>query len=101
MWCAKKLRNNQILPDPNVEKFNVHRHFYLNVVTRACSEYVLIISKTPGADSLEQPENFIAKCDRNIDFAWIVHFLYDAGFFVFDFRAPILPIAYLSIGYKY
>ena len=89
MWCASKVGNKQVIEDPNVAVFNVHRYFFLNVLTRACAEYVLFISKTPGADSLAFPVPFIAKAESNIDFAWVCHFLYDAGFFVLDFLQSV------------
>ena len=49
MWCAEKVNNNQVIEDPNVSVFNVHRFFYLNVVTRACAEYVNFIAKHSAA----------------------------------------------------
>ena len=89
MWCAKEVENEQVIEDPNVSVFNEHRYFFLHVLTRACAEYVLFISKTPGADSINNPAGFIAKSEANIDFAWVCHFLYDAGFFVLDFLQSV------------
>jgi len=91
MWCAAKEQtdNQQVVEDPNVSHFNTHRFFFLDVVTRACAEYVNFIAKTPGAESLDNPEAFIAKAEANVDFAWICHFLFDAGFFVLDFLQSI------------
>lgn len=72
-----------------VSVFNVHRFFYLHVVTRACAEYLVFISKTPGAEDLSDPEAFMAKAECNRSFAWVCHFLYDAGFFVLDFLQSV------------
>lgn len=89
MWCAKQVKNEQVIKDPNVSVFNVHRFFFLNVLTRACAEYVNLIAKSPGAPSLDDPVGFLAQAEANVDFAWICHFLYDAGFFVLDFLQSV------------
>lgn len=59
--------------------------FVSQVVTRACSDYLVEIGNTPGADDLDDPIPVLAKAGRNVNFEWIVHFLYDAGFFMLDF----------------
>ena len=89
MWCADKVKNKQVIEDPNVSVFNVHRFFFLNVLTRACAEYINFVAKLPGADDLSDPEAFLAKADRNRDFAWVCHFTFDAGFFVLDFLQSV------------
>lgn len=71
--------------EPPVSKFNVHRFFFINVVTRACANYLVEISNTAGADDLDDPVPVLAKASRNIDFEWLAYFLYDAGFFMLDF----------------
>ena len=78
--CSK-----QITTEPSVSKFNVHRFFFLNVLTRACSEYLVEIGNTPGADDLDDPLPVVAKAARNVDLEWVVHFLYDAGYYLLDF----------------
>ena len=89
MWCAKKLDNPQIIEDPNVSVFNVHRFFFLHVVLRACVEYIREIAATPGSDDLDDPIPFMAKAEANIDFAWVCHFTMDAGFLVLDFLQSV------------
>ena len=89
MWTAQVVGNRQVIEDPNVSVFNVHRFYFLHMLTRACAEYVLEIAKTPGAESLDDPLAFIAKSEANVDFAWVCHFLYDAGFFVLDFLQSV------------
>ena len=89
MWCAEQLGNQQVIEDPNVSVFNVHRFFFLDVLTRACAEYINEIALTPGADSLDDPVPFIAKAEANVDFAWICHFAQDAGFLVLDFLQSV------------
>ena len=89
MWCAGEVNNQQVIEDPNVSVFNEHRFFYLHVLTRACAQYIIFISKTAGAETLDEPIAFLAKSEANIDFAWVCHFLYDAGFFVLDFLQSV------------
>jgi len=89
MWCAAALGNRQVVDDPNVSVFNVHRYFFLNVLTRACAEYINEIARTPGADDLDDPVSFIRKAESNLDFAWICHFAHDAGFLVLDFLQAV------------
>ena len=89
MWCANQVGNKQVIEDPNVSVFNSHRFFFLNVLTRACAEYITFIADTPGAESLDDPVGFLAKSEANLDFAWICHFLFDAGFFVLDFLQSV------------
>ena len=79
------LENPSIKMEPNVSDFNVHRFFFLNMVTRAASEYLVELSRTPGADDLDDPIFILAKADANINLSWLTHFLYDAGFFILDF----------------
>lgn len=82
MWCAEQVGNSQVIEDPNVSVFNVHRFFFLNVLTRACAEYINFVAGLPGAEDLSDPEAFLAKAEANRDFAWVCHFAFDAGFFV-------------------
>jgi hypothetical protein len=85
MWCADKVSNKQVVEDPNVSQFNSHRFFFLNVLTRACAEYINFLADSPGAPSFDDPGPILAQAEANIDLAWVCHFAYDAGFFVLDF----------------
>ena len=89
MWCAQQVGNQQVIEDPNVSVFNVHRFFYLNVLTRACAEYINFVAGLPGAEDLSDPDAFLAKAEANRDFAWVCHFAFDAGFFVLDFLQSV------------
>lgn len=91
MWAAqlKGIKNQQIVEDPGVSEFNSHRFFFLNVVTRACAEYMNKLAKTPGAPSFDDPAPILARAEANVDFAWVCHFLYDAGFAVLDFLQAV------------
>ena len=89
MWCAEQVGNSQVIEDPNVSVFNVHRFFFLNVLTRACAEYINFVAGLPGAEDLSDPEAFLAKAEANRDFAWVCHFAFDAGFFVLDFLQSV------------
>ena len=91
MWCAnvKGVDNKQVVEDPNVSQFNSHRFFFLNVVTRACAEYLNFLADSPGAPSFDEPAPILAKAEANIDFAWVCRFVYDAGFAVLDFLQAV------------
>ena len=89
MWCAEQVGNQQVIEDPNVSVFNVHRFFFLDVLTRACAEYINFVATLPGAEDLSDPEGFLAKAEANRDFAWVCHFAFDAGFFVLDFLQSV------------
>lgn len=89
MWCASKLNNPQMTADPKVSDFNTHRHFFLEVVTLACSEYVLFIASQPGAETLDDPAAFIHKASANMDLAWVCNFLFDAGFHTLEFLQSV------------
>jgi hypothetical protein len=83
MWCAQDqqygVANKQVVDDPNVSVFNAHRFFFLDVVTRACAEYVNLIAKTPGAESLDDPTAFIAKAEANVSSTMVVLSLVISG----------------------
>ena len=70
--------------DPTVKDFN-HCRFLLFVLVRACSEYCIDICQTPGGHSVEDLTGFMQHASRNIDFAWVVHFLNDVGFLSVQF----------------
>ena len=89
MWAAAVVDNDQVVEDPNVSVFNVHRFFFLNVLTRACAEYINFVGKLPGAEDLADSEAFLAIAERNRDFAWVCHFAHDAGFFMLDFLQSV------------
>lgn len=74
-----------IVDDPNVKNFNSHI-YALYWMTRACAEYVLHIH---GNVEEAHVDEFLTQCDRNIDLAWIVHFLYDFAFLVLDFKQSV------------
>ena len=85
MWAAQKVDNKQVVEDPTVKQFNSHRYFFLHVLTRACAEYLNFLADSPGAPDFDDPGPILAQAEVNIDFAWICHFAYDAGFFTLDF----------------
>ena len=89
MWCAGKVNNKQVVEDPSVSQFNTHRFFFLNVLTRACAEYLNFLAKSTGAPSFDDPLIILAQAEANVDLAWVCHFLYDAGFFVLDFLQAV------------
>ena len=51
MWAAEAVVNQQVVEDPNVSVFNSHRFFFLNVLTRACAEYINFLSQTPERET--------------------------------------------------
>ena len=78
-----------MVEDPTVSQFNSHRYFFLNVLTRACAEYINFLASSPGAPSFDDPSFILARAEQNIDFAWLCHFVYDAGFFTLDFLTGV------------
>ena len=74
--------------EPTVEDFN-HVRFLLFILIRACAEYVLEISRSPGGIAFEDYASFMAHAERNIDFAWVVHFLADYGFLLLQFQQSV------------
>lgn len=77
-----------VVDDPLVSNFNTSL-FALWWMTRACSEYLLHLASTPGACDIDVVPEFIAACERNIDLAWVVHFLYDFAYLVLDFKQAV------------
>ena len=58
-------------------------------MTRACSEYLLLISRTQGAIDIDLVPEFAAACERNVDLVWVFHFLYDFAYLVLDFKQAV------------
>jgi len=89
MKAANQVGNPAIVADPaEVKYYNSHVHFF-SMLTRASSEYLGEISRGPGGLDFEDVPSFIAACEENIDLAWVVHFLYDAGFLVHQFKQSV------------
>ena len=89
MKCADILDNPQIKEDPSVSDFNVHRFFLLNILTPAAMEFIEEISRTAGADDLDDPGPILAKAQANVNFDWLVHFLHDCAFWTLDFLQSV------------
>ena len=66
MWCAHQpeVNNKQVVEDPNVSQFNTHCFFFLNVLTRACAEYINFLADSPGAPSFDDPAPILAQAQR-------------------------------------
>ena len=77
-----------VVDEPTVKVFNT-QIYALWWMTRACSEYLLLLSRTPGAPSIDQPAEFIAECEKNVDLAWVAHFLYDFAYLVLNFKQEV------------
>lgn len=77
-----------VVDDPNVSVFNSHL-YALWWMTRACSEYLLLLSRTAGAYDIDCVPEFISACEHNVDLAWVVHFLYDYAYLVLDFKQSV------------
>ena len=77
-----------IVDEPTVKVFNTQT-FGLRWMTRACSEYLLALSRNPGAVDIDAVPEFIAASERNIDLAWVVHFLYDFAYLIFDMKQKV------------
>lgn len=77
-----------VVDDPTVKHFNT-AIYALWWMTRACSEYLLMLARTAGAVDIDQVPEFILACEKNIDLAWVVHFLYDFAYLVLDFKQGV------------
>jgi hypothetical protein len=71
--AAVVVNNKQVKTDPNVSDFNESEHF-IRILTRACSLYVLEISRT--GSSYRLAAHFLNAADHNLSFAYICQFLY-------------------------
>ena len=86
MRLAAVVGNRQVKADPTVVDFNSHQHF-LRIVTQACAEYVVEISRT-GTD-YRASQQFLADAEQNLSFAYIVFFLYMFAFKFLDYRNAV------------
>ena len=79
---------NAVVDEPTVKVFNLQM-YALRWMTRACSEYLLMLARTAGAVDIDQVPAFIQQCERNVDLAWVVHFLHDFAYLVLDFKQSV------------
>ena len=85
-------RGKAVVDEPTVKLFNT-QIYALWWMTRACSEYLNMLARSPGAIDIDQVPEFIRTCERNIDLAWVVHFLYDFAYLVLDFKQGVRKCA--------
>ena len=85
MKCAAVVGNEQVKEDRTVSDFNVSRFFFVDILTRACGEYLIELAGDNPAADWDDPDLFIAKVEGNVNFEWLVHFLHDAAFWVVEF----------------
>lgn len=78
--AAKVIDNKQVSSDPNVTDFDLSEHF-IRILTVACAEYVLEISRT--GTSYRLVTIFLREADANLSFAYVCQFLY---LFAFKFK---------------
>lgn len=83
-----KEQGKAVVDEITVKLFNT-QIFALWWMMRACSEYILMLARSAGAVDIDQVPEFISACERNIDLAWIVHFLYDFAYLVLDFKQGV------------
>ena len=84
--CAKEVDNPAIVADPAAVKYYNSHVYFSWVVTRASAEYIGEISRAPGGQDFEDVPAFLSASEQNIDLSWVVHYLYDAGFLVLQFK---------------
>ena len=83
------MRNNaQVVHDPSVKHFNVSLNFLWRM-TRAISEYFIMLSKSAFGPDLDMLHEFERAAELNSDFAWLFHFLYDFAYLVLDFKQSV------------
>jgi hypothetical protein len=86
MRLAVVVNNRQVKWDPTMVDFNTHEHF-LRVVSQACAEYVVEISRT-GTD-YHAAQHFLADAERNLSFAYVVFFLYLFAFKYLEYKNAV------------
>ena len=86
MRLAIVVNNRQVKSDPTMVDFNTHEHF-LRIVSQACAEYVVEISRT-GTD-YHAAQHFLADAERNLSFAYIVFFLYQFAFKYLEYKHAV------------
>lgn len=85
---AAALNNKQLVDDPKVSEYNAVR-YGLSIIMRACGEFLVELSQSQGAESFEMVPQFIAKCEVNVDLAWLVHLLHDFLYLWWDFKQSV------------
>ena len=86
MRLAVVVNNKQVKSDPTIVDFNTHQHF-LRIVSQACVEYVVEISRTGTHYGAVQ--QFLSDAERNLSFAYIVFFLFLFAFKFLDYKDAI------------
>ena len=86
MRLAVVVNNRQVKWDPTMVDFSTHEHF-LRIVSQACAEYVVEISRT-GTD-FHATQHFLADAERNLSFAYIVFFLYLFAFKYLEYKHAV------------
>ena len=78
--CGTENKNGQVVEEPTIGNHfhGIEKHLF--TVMRAAAEYLNEIAETPGAESIDFFDEYMEKAERNIDLAWLVHFLYDYAF---------------------
>ena len=61
----------------------------MQILIRACSEYLVELSDGVGGTDFALADEFLRQCERNIDLAYLAHFLYDGGFLVLQFKQSV------------
>ena len=89
MACARQFKNPAIIDDPAAVKHH-NSHLYFNwVVTRAAAEYIHEISRGRRGADFEDVPAFLKACDANVNLRRFVHYLYDAGFLILQFKQSV------------
>lgn len=79
--------NKVVKDEPTVSDLNHSLHF-LNRITRAAADYLVHISQN-GGPALGDLQQWREASERNIDLAWVFHFLYDYAFLILDFKNAV------------
>ena len=89
IFGESELSKKFVPEEPLVTHYN-KAMFSLQWMTRGCCEYLLrIVRSANGAVQLDRPDTILQAANRNVDLAWVVHFLYDYAFLVFDFKQKV------------
>lgn len=87
--CTNHLGISQAVKDnPSVKDTN-NLFFQIVLMTVACCEYLLLLMESTGAPNLLSVPDLIEACERNVDLAFLIHFVYDLGALVIQFKQTV------------
>ena len=87
--AAQKINYLGWVWEPNIQEHFHRLEWFIFILTQACAEYVIEICQVPGAIPYSNSVAFFREAKRNSDFAWVIYFLRDYGFFYIDYKHAV------------